>query len=431
MTSDHTMADNPNAEYITPDQLCAGLYIHLDLGWMDHPFPLGSFKIKNGEQIATIQSLGLSRIRFDPKKSDTKPLPRQAQSAPAQVAPLAIQDNPAILAKRARLEKLNQQRAAIAECEKKFHRAATAIKNITKNLFARPAEALKEASTLVEGMVDSLLLDREIAIHLMNDKVAGEEVYFHSLNVAVLAMMLAKEINMPAEDIRELGMGAMFHDIGKVEIPDKILLKSDPLSFVEQELFNQHTVFGLKIAAKVGLSKRAAEVVLQHHEYIDGTGYPGHLQGDQISPLAKLLAIVNLYDNLCNCPNPANSLTPHEALSQLFAQHRNHFDTTMMKTFIRCLGVYPPGSVVKLSNDVIGMIVSVNSANPLKPCAVVFDPNVPKTEAIIVDLAQESDLSIVASIRPGQLPRPIYDYLSPRKRVNYYFDSASGNTKPS
>ncbi len=423
------MADTTNAEYITPDQLCAGLYIHLDLGWMDHPFPLGSFKIKNDEQIETIRSLGLNRIRFDPRKSDTKPLPRQAQPTTPPPPPVPAQDSPAIQAKKARLEKLNQQRTAIAECEKKFHGAATAIKNITRNLFARPEEALREATKLVEGMVDSLLLDKEIAIHLMSDKVAGEEVYFHSLNVAVLAMMLAKEIGLPAEDIRELGMGAMFHDIGKVEIPDRILLKTEQLTHAEQELLQQHPIFGLKIGAKVGLSKRAAEVVLQHHEFIDGTGYPSHLAGDQIAPLAKLLSIVNMYDNLCNCPNPANSLTPHEALSQLFALHRNHFDVTMLKTFIRCLGVYPPGSIVKLSNDVIGMILSVNSSNPLKPCVVVFDPNVPKTEAIIVDLAQEDDLSIVASIRPGQLPRQIHDYLSPRKRVNYYFDGASSASK--
>ncbi|MDP1704298.1 MAG: HD-GYP domain-containing protein, partial [Sulfurimicrobium sp.] len=92
-----------------------------------------------------------------------------------------------------------------------------------------------------------------------------------------------------------------------------------------------------------------------------------------------------------------------------------------------CLGVYPPGSIVQLSNEMLGMVVSVNSAKPLKPNVLVYDPDIPKDEAVIVSLEREAELNISKSLRPGQLPREVYQYLDPRKRVTYYFDPKKQN----
>jgi HD-GYP domain-containing protein (c-di-GMP phosphodiesterase class II) len=224
-------------------------------------------------------------------------------------------------------------------------------------------------------------------------------------------------------------MGAMFHDIGKLEIPDKILRKTEPLTKPEQSFLELHCEYGLDIATKAGLSKQAAEMVMQHHEFVDGSGYPGKLKAEKISPLTKVVSIVNAYDNLCNPINLADALTPHEALSQMFAVKRNKFDAAMLKVFIHCMGVYPPGSIVQLANEMQGMVISVNSSKPLKPCVLVYDPDIPKEEAVIVDLEQDSDLSISKSIRPGQLSREVYQYLNPRKRVTYYFDPKKQNER--
>jgi HD-GYP domain-containing protein (c-di-GMP phosphodiesterase class II) len=234
---------------------------------------------------------------------------------------------------------------------------------------------------------------------------------------------------MPVEASKHLGMGAVFHDIGKVEIPDKILRKTEPLTKPEQSFLELHCEYGLDIAKKAGLSKQAAEMVMQHHEFVDGSGYPGKLKAEKISPLTKVVSIVNAYDNLCNPTNLADALTPHEALSQMFAVKRNKFDAGMLKVFIHCMGVYPPGSIVQLSNEMQGMVISVNSSKPLKPCVLVYDPDIPKEEAVIVDLEQDSDLSIRKSIRPGQLSREVYQYLNPRKRVTYYFDPKKQNER--
>ena len=166
-------------------------------------------------------------------------------------------------------------------------------------------------------------------------------------------------------------------------------------------------------------------IVAQHHELADGSGYPKRLKGDQIDPLARIVALVNYYDNLCNPIDLAKAMTPHEALSLMFAQRRTKFDARALQVMIRSLGVYPPGSVVRLSNDALALVSSVNPVRPLRPWVTVFDPTVPRDEAIMLDLEQEPDINIAKALRPIHLPPEVYEYLSPRKRVTYYFDSDS------
>jgi hypothetical protein len=150
------------------------------------------------------------------------------------------------------------------------------------------------------------------------------------------------------------------------------------------------------------------------------------LKGDAIRMPTRIVTIANVYDNLCNHVDPNQSLTPHEALSSMYAHRRAQFDPTAMATLVKSLGVYPPGTLVRLSNEAIGLVMNVNVGKPLRPRIMVYDEEIPKEEAIILDLAVENqDLGISASIRPGLLPRAIFDYLNPRKRVNYYVDSQS------
>jgi hypothetical protein len=133
---------------------------------------------------------------------------------------------------------------------------------------------------------------------------------------------------------------------------------------------------------------------------------------------------------LCNPASIALALTPHEALSMMFAKHRARFDPKLLQIFIRCLGVYPPGTIVQLSNNMTGMVTTVNTAKPMRPMLVIYDAGVPRNEAIMVDMEREPDLQIVNAIRPAQVPPEIYAYLSPRKRVSYYFDGQSKTPEP-
>ena len=419
------MAAEPKTVYIPVEQLRVGIYIKLELSWFEHPFSINSFKIKNDEQIQTIRSLGLKKILCIPEKSDRASLTAKPPEVkkPEEAPVLEEVLDAAAQAKQERVERINKERARIRECEKKYLAAATAIANINKNLFSRPKDALRDANFLVQEMVESLMTDKSVAIHLMNAKVGGEEIYHHSLNVVVLAMMLAKELSLPKEDLNTLGIGVLFHDIGKTKIPDKILRKLDPLTDSERKFFQLHPSYGVEMATELGLAAGAIDIIAQHHETIDGKGYPDKLTGDKLSRLSKIVCIVNAYDNLCNHLDVKKSLTPNEALSFMFTHQKGQFDLTILQLFIKCLGVYPPGTAVQLSNDAIGMVVSVSTNNPLRPNVLIYDEAIPKKEAIILSLEDDPDLKIVKSIRPGLLSREIYDYLSLRNRVTYYFDS--------
>jgi len=408
------------------DQLRIGLYVVLDLSWFEHPFAFSHFKIKSEEQIRTIRSLGLTTVRYNPALSDiSPPLP---ETPPLPVPGAAAETKPDILpmlaAKRAMMERIRTQREAAARIETAFVNSAKAIRDIEKNLYAQPKETVRVASQLVTQIAESILCAPELAIHVMGDKTGGEELYFHSLNVTMLSMMMARDIRLPQQVVGVLGMGALFHDIGRKEIPSKILMKTDPLTPAEQHLYEMHCQYGVEIGQRLQFSTSILAIIREHHELYDGTGYPGKLKGEAIGLLSRIVAIANHYDELCNPPRIADAMTPHEALSMMFAKQRNKFDPKLLQVFIRCLGVYPPGTIVQLSNGVIAMVSTVNTAKPMKPMIVIYDASIPKDDAILVDLDREADLSIAKAIRPAQVPIEIYNYLSPRKRVSYYFDAS-------
>lgn len=419
------MSDNFN---IPIDQLQVGLYIHLDLKWFEHPFAFSHFKIKNEEQLRTIRSLGLKTVRYDPALSDVGPAAGAADTPPASAAPAAEnvpEVSPELQAKRAMMERIKAQRQDAARVEHAFINTAKAFREIDKNLFAQPAESLSKANQLITQMVDSILSAPELAIHVMGDKTGGEEIYNHSLNVTTLSMMIARDIKLPQEVAGPLAMGALMHDVGHKNISDKVLSKMDPLTQAEKNLYELHCHYGTEIGERLGFPRACMSVIADHHEAFDGSGYPRKLKGEAIGVLPRIVAIANCYDELCNPVHGAAALTPHEALSIMFTKLRSKFDPKLLQVFIRCLGVYPPGTIVQLSNGVIGMVATVNMKRPMKPVVVIYDAGVPRDEAILVDMDREPDLNIVKSIRPAQVPQEIYHYLSPRKRVSYYFDAST------
>jgi len=416
----------PDSPVISVDQLRIGLYVYLDLSWFQHPFAFSHFKIKTDEQIRTIRSLGLKTVRYDPAQSDA---PQPAKASVSETPPAAPPtDKPdvmaqALAAKQAMVERIRIQREAAARIENAFVNTAKTVKDVEKNLLSNPKESIRQATRLVDQIAESILSAPELAIHVMGDKMGGEEMYFHSLNVTTLALMMARDIQLPPEVVGPLGLGALFHDIGRKEIPSRILNKSEPLTQAERHLYEMHCQYGVDMGQRLGFAPTVLAIIREHHEAYDGSGYPQKLQGDAAGLLSRIVAIANYYDEMCNPPSLANALTPHEALSLMFAKLRSKFDPKLLQVFIRCLGVYPPGTIVQLSNGVMGMVATVNTAKPMKPLVVIYDAEVPKDEAILVDMERETDLNIAKAIRPAQVPVDIYNYLSPRKRVSYYFDA--------
>jgi len=425
------MQTNPH-HFIYVSQLQVGMYVHLDLGWMDHPFTLSNFKVKDEEQISIIKKTGLKKLRYDPKRSDCGPLPIKVDTPATSVehtsSPTVVEAvSNAINTQNLRLKELHQ---AINECEKKFINTSNIAKQVTRNILTDPTTSIEQATLIVNDMVDTALMEGDVAVHALNGNRSSDAHYVHPLNVTVLALIMAKSVDMSKEDARLLGMAALFHDIGKAEISDKILLKKDPLTKSEQTHYEQHSEIGARMAQEVGLPLRIGKVILQHHEHADGSGYPKHLRGEQTDQLARLIALVNGYDNLCNPNNIALAKTPYEALAHMYANQRAKYDESLLKRLIKSLGIYPPGSIVQLSTGSYATVISVNPNKPLRPYVMLHDPLTDRLEPQILDLREEPNININACLRPNQLPTDVLEYLDPRKRISYFIDKDLVEDKP-
>lgn len=419
------------SHFISPDQLCIGLYVHIDLGWMDHPFTFNNFKIKDQAQIDEIRKLNLTKLRYDPLRSDCAPSQADALAAgqPGRPSAHAEPDSPETQAPPTestqtdqRQKRLAQLHQAIAECEKKFGKATSEVKTIEREILQNPPKSMQQAQTLVNSMVESLLSEGELVLHAMQPKPGAAEHYTHALNVTVISMVLAKSLDMTAEDVAHLGIGAIYHDVGKAQIPDRISKKTDPLTKAELSLIQQHAAMGGKFASDVGMHEKVIRIILQHHEAMDGSGYPAKLKMEQIDRLSRIVAIANLYDNLCNPLNVSQAMTPYEALSHMFAHQRSKCDPEILKLLIKSFGVYPPGSLVRLSNGDHGIVISVNPNKPLRPFVLLHAPDVPRHTPQLLNLGEEASLSITHCLRQSQLPKDVIEYLQPSTRINYFFD---------
>ncbi|MGL1558745.1 HD-GYP domain-containing protein [Vibrio parahaemolyticus] len=410
---------------LTVDRIQPGLHIRLPLKWNDHPFLLNSFKIKDQEQIEMIRHLGVKFVYFNPEQSDAAPLPvNQIQTdSTTSNESLDLETQKLWQEKQKRIEKLSAYRRRVIQCEKEFERSLARMRSVMTKIRNRPTAAVDEAQLLIEDIVEKLMCDDNVTLHLMNGKNEFEDIYFHSLNVAVIAMMIGRAKGYSAKQLKELSFAALFHDMGKIKIPTAILRKQVPLTEPETNYLKLHTKYGLDLANQIeGFPESAKTVIAQHHELRDGSGYPEGHKGDEIDELAQIVIVANAFDNLCHTPNASEQKIPYTALSHLYKNCKHLYKEENLNILIKFMGVFPPGTVVQLSNNMVGLVISVNASNLLFPNVLVYDPSVPRTQAPIIELASK-DLRIVNAIHPSKLPDKIKEYLNPRSRISYFFDS--------
>jgi len=249
--------------HISPDQLCVGLYIHLDLSWWEHDFAFSHFKIKDEGQIQALRALGLKQLRYDPARSDCPPLPLPTDTPPAAVA--APAPDPEEQARQARAAKLGALRKRLAEVDRTFIQASQRVKSLNQTLRSQPEEAIKQAGEVVRELVSALGGEDGAALHSINGK-AAEDAYLHPLNVTVLSVMLGRQLGFDSEACHSLGLGALLHDIGKLQIPSKVLLKSEPLTRPEQQLLQLHCEFGVRLGQELMFDDEVLRIIHEHHE---------------------------------------------------------------------------------------------------------------------------------------------------------------------
>jgi len=419
--------------YARLEELRIGLYVDLELGWMSHPFPKGNFKITSTRQIDTLRALGVERVRYVPARSDPAPLP-VSESPPAPAAslsderpgpsgPSAPDDMPDSLRmlRQQQAVQIAAQRASLDSCDQQFDAAIRQYRRVLEQIPDEPDAAAGQCRELVSTLVGDLLGQSESSIRLLSEST-GDRAWMHPVNVTVLSLLLGKALGMQAEPLRELGLAALLHDVGKTQLPDRVRLSDASFAPAQYRQYQSHVALGVAMAQQLGFSADVQATIAQHHEMLDGSGFPHQLRGSAISQAGKVLALVNRYENMCNPARVSAAATPHEALSLIFSQMKDRHDVAVLGKFIRMMGIYPPGSVVQLSDSRYALVVSVNSARPHKPRVMVHDRGIDKEQALILDLEHAPEAGIRRSLRPDLLPREAMDYLAPRLRICYFFE---------
>ncbi|GGI86002.1 HD-GYP domain-containing protein [Shewanella gelidii] len=404
-------------------QLKVGSYVQLPLSWKDHPFLFSNFKIKQAAQLALIKKLPLDHVYINLEKCEDIEIEQDLPQPEAQ----EINDLSKSMhdEKAARIEAFKKMRRSLTKTEKNFDRSIAKMRSLITKLRSRPLTAVTEAQDLIHDITNQLLSSDNLVLHLMGDAKNDEGIYYHSLNVAVLSMLVAKELKWSQEEIENVGLAALFHDIGMLKVPSQLLRKQTALTTAEINFMKQHPSMGADLAKLAeNFPEKALPLIQNHHEFLDGTGYPKGLKKDQLDPSSQLIAVINQYDELCHPNQNIKARTPYSALGYLFKNFKEQLNQEHVGQMIKMLGVYPPGSVVELSSGQFGIVMGVNLDKLLLPKIMVYDTMVPKEQAPIIDLESEN-LSIVRCLPPAALPEKIFKYLNPRERVNYFFGSES------
>jgi len=235
---------------------------------------------------------------------------------------------------------------------------------------------LKIIKDLSDGIVDDLLYSKQLLINMVDIKNINTYTYEHSLNVAMLSLVLGIELKMTRHDLLTLFIGAMLHDVGKAFIPQEIVNKTTELSEIEHEQVKEHAQLGYDyLKENYHIETKARVIALQHHENYDGSGYPRGMSGDHINKFARIVAIADTYDAMISDSPTSKAVPPHEAIEYLMGNAGSKFDFELVNTFVRKIIPYPPGTLIKLSSGQIAVVTAVNPNYPLRPKVDILRKN--------------------------------------------------------
>jgi HD-GYP domain-containing protein (c-di-GMP phosphodiesterase class II) len=277
---------------------------------------------------------------------------------------------------------------------------------------------------LVDRLVGGLIKASSVAVHLVNLKKSEIGLPNHAMNVMVLSLLIGKSIGLSEEEMNHLGMGALLHDAGLPDIPARVV-RNPNRTTAEEQFYRTHIGRGLNaVAGMKQLPITVKNIIACHHEHWDGSGYPNGLSGTKLPKLARIVAIANRYDNLCNPLDGKTANTPAEAVARMFKHESAAYDPEILNAFVKALGVYPPGSFVMLSDGSYGLVVESSSLDLLRPLLMLYDASVPRNEALLLDM-KEADEKITGTLPPKDVPRDVIAYLAPQGRVDFYLEGGS------
>ena len=372
---------------IKAKDLQLGMHLHELCGsWMEHPFWRSKFTLTDPKDIRRIIESGITEVRIDVDKGldvpDEATVELEISGAEvlvvAEVAQRAEAPKPASMS-----EEL--QRAAMI-CAKARH----AVVSMFQEVRMGNAISAEAASELVEEISSSVLRNPGALISLARLKTADDYTYMHSVAVCGLMVSLARQLGLDEKEVREAGMAGLMHDLGKAVMPMAVLNKPGKLTDDEFDVIKSHPVEGHRLLLE-GKSASAIvlDVCLHHHEKVDGSGYPDRLTGDEISVFAKMGAVCDVYDAITSNRPYKAGWDPAESIRKMTEWSKDHYDERVFQAFIKSIGIYPVGSLVKLGSSRLAVVVEQSEKSLLTPRVKAFFSTKAQTYIVpeLIDLA--------------------------------------------
>ena len=384
---------------ISVHQLRVGMHLKEFCGsWMEHPFWRTAFVITDPKDIERILESSIKEVWIDSDKGLDVAAGETAVSEAESEAQVDEELNQAAEI---------QRETAPVPASVEFARAAKICaqsKRAVTSMFqeARMGKAVDTigAQKLVEEISDSVSRNPGALISLARLKTADDYTYMHSVAVCALMIALAKQLGLAEEQTRKLGVAGLLHDLGKALMPMEVLNKPGKLTDEEFAIIKTHPEEGYKLLlASTGADEIALDVVLHHHEKTDGSGYPKRLKDAEISLYAKMGAVCDVYDVITSNRPYKAGWDPAESLRRMAEWANGHFDPTVFQAFVKSLGIYPIGSLVKLNSGRLGLVVEQSQKSLLTPCIKVFFSTRSKTriKPEIIDLSRPDCTDKIAS----------------------------------
>ena len=380
-------------EQVPIDELIPGMYVNQVLEQKGALKMRSKGIVKTQAIINALKAKGILVLEVDMAKSK---LPETKPSTPSPSAQDKVnEDRPKAVAKPV-------GRESISEASDLYENALTIQSSFLKGLKNGAVKDLSPMESLSESLIESVFDNKDALSCLTMIKETDKYLLEHSINCSILGGIFCEYLGYDRDTIEQVSLGILLMDIGMSSLPDEIRNNTGKFSSDDWEVMKTHVEIGVDLVEQCGeISDLSLNIVEQHHEHVDSSGYPKGLAGEEISEFARIAAIVDAYDAMTSNRKHKDSITPTQALKRL--TNSEHLDQDLVKQFIQCIGVHPVGSLVRLKSGKLGIVSRANPKDPVSPQIMTFYSVTSQhfNEVKRIDLAVHDD-EIVSGVRPEE-----------------------------